>query len=90
MCLSVCSCVTFVVFTVCESCTRPTSTNRGSIEAGECGLTREVRFVARRLEVVSVAGSCGFRGVFWVRRDHFFRLLFVFFFERNAHRLLQV
>ena len=40
----------------CESCTRPISTNPGSTEAGEYGLTRGTCFVARRLEVVAVAG----------------------------------
>ena len=38
VCLSVC--VTFVVFTDCENYTRPISTNSGSMEAGEYGLTR--------------------------------------------------
>ena len=42
--------------TDCESCTRPISTNPGSMEAGEHGLTRGMCFVARRLEVVAVAG----------------------------------
>ena len=51
-----CVCVTFVVFTDCESCTKPISTNAGSMEAGEYGLTRGTCFVARRLEVVAVAG----------------------------------
>ena len=36
MSLSVC-CVTFVVFTDCQSCSRPISTNPGSMEAGEYG-----------------------------------------------------
>ena len=36
----VCQCVTFVVFTEIESCTRPTSTKPASMEAGEYGLTR--------------------------------------------------
>ena len=54
--LSVCVCVTFVVFTDCESCERPISTNPGSMEAGEHGLTRGARFVAVCLEVVAVAG----------------------------------
>ena len=75
--LSVClsECVAFVVFTDCESCTRPIFTNPGSMEAGEYGPTRGTCFVARRLEVVAVAGLlrspgyCGFRGVFWVQRD---------------------
>ena len=44
-----CVCVTFVVFTDCESCTRPISTNPGSMEAGEHGLTRGTCFVARGL-----------------------------------------
>ena len=35
---------------------RPNSTNPGSMDAGEHGLTRGTCFVARRLEVVAVAG----------------------------------
>ena len=54
--MCVCVCATFVVFTDCEGCTRPISTNPGSIEAGEYGLARGTCFVARRLEVVAVAG----------------------------------
>ena len=54
LCLYVC--VTFVVFTDCESCTRPISTNPGSMEAVKYGLTRGTCFVAPRLEVVAVAG----------------------------------
>ena len=42
-------------FTDCESCTRPISTNPGSMEAGECGLKRATCFAVRRLEVVVVA-----------------------------------
>ena len=45
-----------MVFTDYESCTRPISTNPGSIEADEYGLTRATCFVARGLEVVAVAG----------------------------------
>ena len=60
VCLSVClcpSCVTFVVFTDCESCTRPISTNPGSMaEECEYGLPSGTCFIARRLEVVEVAG----------------------------------
>ena len=56
VCLCMCVCVTFVVFTDCEGCTRPISTNPGSMEAGECGLTRGTCFAARRLELVAVAG----------------------------------
>ena len=48
--------IEFVVFTDCESCTRPISTNPGSMEAGEYGLTRGACYFARRLEVVAVAG----------------------------------
>ena len=50
-------CVTFVVFTDYESGARPISTNPGSMEAGEYGLTRGTRFVARCLEMVAVAGQ---------------------------------
>ena len=49
-------CVTFVVFTDSESCTRPISTNPESMEEGEYGLTRGTCFVMRRLELVAVAG----------------------------------
>ena len=56
ICLSVCVCVTFVVFTDCESCTRPISTNLVSMDAGEYGLTRGTCIFARRLELVAVAG----------------------------------
>ena len=51
-----CVCITFVVFTDCESCRRPISTHPGSMEAGEYGLARGTCFIARRLEVVAVAG----------------------------------
>ena len=54
--ISLSVCVTFVVFTDCESCTRPICTNPGSIESGEYGLTRGTGFVAGRLEVVAVTG----------------------------------
>ena len=54
--LSVSLCVTFVVFTDGESCTRPISTTPGATEAGEYGLTRGTFFIARPLEVVAVAG----------------------------------
>ena len=58
--LPVCQCVrvTLVVFTDCESCTRPRPifTNSGSMEAGEYGLTRGTCFVACRFEFVVVAG----------------------------------
>ena len=56
VCISVCVCVTFVVFTECESCTRPISTNPGSMEAREYGLTRGTCFVACSLELDADAG----------------------------------
>ena len=52
---SVSVCVTFDVFTDCESCTRPISTNPGSMDAGKYGLARGTCFFARRLELVAVA-----------------------------------
>ena len=71
VCLRVCqcACLTFGVLTDCESCTRPISTNPGSMKAGEHGLTRGARFVAVCLELVAVAGLmwvswCVFGGVF--------------------------
>ena len=64
-------CVTLVVSTDGESCVRPISTNPGSMEAREYGLTRGTIFVASRLEVVAVTemlwlswlilGAAGFR-----------------------------
>ena len=54
--MPVCLCVAFVVFTDCESCTRLISTNPGSMEAAEYGLTRGTCFLARRLELDAVAG----------------------------------
>ena len=44
------------IFTDHESCPRPISTKPGSMEEDEYGLTRGTCFVARRLEVVAVAG----------------------------------
>ena len=54
--MSVSVCVTFVVFTDHESCTRPISTNSRSMEAGEYGLTRGTRLLACDLELDAVAG----------------------------------
>ena len=81
-------CVTFVVFSDCESCTRPISAKPGSMEASEYGLTRGARFVARCLEVVAAAvlilvSWCVFGGA-----DFF--VFFSFLFPSNAHGLLQV
>ena len=77
-----CVCVTFVVFTDCESCARPISTKPGSMEAGEYGLTRGACFVARRLEVVVIAGLLWISWCVWVRRD-FGEVFRFFFFERT-------
>ena len=52
----VCVCETFVVFTDCESCTMPISKIPKSMEAAGYGLTHGACFVARRPEVVAIAG----------------------------------
>ena len=59
------------------------STNPASMEAGEYGLTRGTCFIARRLEVVAVAGLlwiswCVLGGV-----DFLFYFSILFFFERR-------
>ena len=84
VCLSVCLfvCVTFVVFTDCESCTRPIFTNPESMEAGDHGPTHGTCLVVRCLEVVAVAGllwisRCGLGGA------DFFVFFFRFFFVRT-------
>ena len=77
-------CVTFVFFIDYESCARPTSTNPGSMEAGEYGLTRGTCFVARRLELVAVAG------MLWLSWCVLGGADFFVFFSSNAHGLLQV
>ena len=77
-------CVTFVVFTDCERCTRPISTNSGYMEAGEYGLTRWTCFVARRLQLVAASGLLWLS---WCVVDG----AFVYFFlvlSPNAHGLL--
>ena len=84
-CLSVC--VTFVVFTDRESCTRLISTNLRSMEAGKYGLTRGTCFVARRLEVVGVTGLLW---VFVVCFECGGISCFLPVFSSNAHCLLQV
>ena len=66
-----CVCVIFVVFSDCESCTRPISPNPGSMEAGEHGQTRGTWFFARRLEVVAVAGLMWVSWCASVGRDFF-------------------
>ena len=53
------------------------------MEGGEYGLTRGMCFVARRREVVAVAGLLRVsRCVFWVQRD-FVVVFRIFFFERT-------
>ena len=83
-------CVTFVVFTDCESCTRPISTNLGSMEAGEYGLMRVTCFLACRLELDAVAG------LLWISwcvldggADFFVFFFSSIFFSSNAHGLPQ-
>ena len=88
MCLSVC--VTCVVFTDYESCTRPISTNPEPMEAGEYGLTRGTCFAACRLEVVAVAGLLWISWCVLGAADFFVFSFFFRFFSSNAHGLLQV
>ena len=83
-------CVTFVVFTDSESCTGPISTNPASMEAGKYELTRRTCFVARRPEMVAVAGLlwlswCVLGGVIF-----FVFFCFDFFFSSNVHGLQQL
>ena len=88
VCLSVCLCVcnirvclcvrvTFVIFTDCESCTRPISTKPGSMEAGEYWLTRGTCFIACRLKAVAVAELLWISWCVLGAAD-----FFVFFFNR--------
>ena len=81
--MSVCVCVTFVVFTDYERCTKLISTNSGSIEAGEYGLTCGTCFVARRLGVVAVAGLLWISWCVVGGADFFVFFLFLFFFLRS-------
>ena len=84
-----CACVVFVVFTDCECCTRPISTNSGSMEAGEYGLTLGTCFLACRLELDAVAGLLWISWCVLGGAD-FFAFFFSNFFSSNAHGLLQV
>ena len=87
--MSVSGCVTFVVLTDCESCTRSIFTNPGSMEAGEYGQTRVTCSVARLFEVVAVAGLLWIPWCVLGGAD--FPGFFSFFiFSLNAHGLLQV
>ena len=74
------SCLNYLsTSTDCESCTMPISTNQGSMDAREYGLTRGTRFVARCLEVVAVAG------LMWVSWYVFSRAGFCVFFFLRTH-----
>ena len=88
VCLSVC--VTFVVFTDCESCTRPISTTPASMKAGEYGLTRGTCLVVCRLELDAVAGLLWISWCVLGGADLFSVFFFSIFFSSNAHGLLQV
>ena len=55
VCPSVYVCVTFAVFTHCESGSRPNSIPPESMEAREYGLTRGTCFVTRRIDAAAVA-----------------------------------
>ena len=88
VCLSVC--VTFVVLTDCESCTRPISTKPGSIESGEYGLTRGECSIASRLELHAMAGLLWISWCVLGGADFSVTFFFRFFFSSNAHGLLQV
>ena len=87
VCLSVW--VTFVVFTDCESCTRPISTNSASIKAGAYGLTRGTCFLACRLELDAVAELLWLSWCVLGGADFFPCSFFSIFFSSNAHGLLQ-
>ena len=73
-----------MVFTDCESCTRPISTNPGSTEAGEYGLTCGTCFVARRLEVVAVTGLLWISWCVMGEADFFVFFFFNFFFFKRT------
>ena len=71
--------VKFFVFTDCEGCTGPSSTNPGSMEAGEYGLTCGTCFVECRLEFDAVAGLLWIS--WWVLGGADFCVFFVRFFS---------
>ena len=80
LCVCQCVCVTFVVFTDCESCTRPISTNPGSMEAGEYGLTRGTYLLECRLELDAVSGLLW---ISWCALGGADFSVFFFFFEHT-------
>ena len=57
--------------------------NPGSMEAGEYGLTRGTCFVARRLELVAVAGLLWLSWCVLGGADFFGFLFFIFYFVRT-------
>ena len=87
---SVSVCVAFIVFTDCESCTRPISTNPASMEAGQYGLRRGTCFLACSLELDAVAGLLWISWCFLGGADFFPVFFFSIFFSSNAHGLVQV
>ena len=76
-------CATFVVFADCESCTTPISTNPGSIEAGQYGLTRVTCFIPCRLELDAVAGLLWLSWCVLSGADFFSVLLYEFAFSNS-------
>ena len=89
VCVRVCD-IEFVVFTDCESCTRPIATNPGFMEVGQYRLTRVTYFLACRRKLDAVAGLLWIRGVFWVGGRTFPCFFFFgFSFSSNADGLLQ-
>ena len=88
LCLCVCQCICNIRrFTDCE--TGPISTNPGSMEAGEYRQTHWTCFVARRLEVVAVAGLLWISWCVLGGAD-FFVFFSRFCFSSSTHGLLQV
>ena len=82
--------IEFVVFTDCESCTRPISTNPASMETGEYELTHGTCFIACRLELDAVAGLLWISWCVLGGADFLSVYFFSIFFFSNAHGLLQV
>ena len=83
--VSVCVCVAFAVFSDCESCTWPISTNPGSMEASKYGLERRTCSVTHHLEVVAVAGLLWISRCVWGAAGfRFFRVFFIFERTRPA------
>ena len=74
-------CLIYLSFsTDCESCTRPISTNPGSIESGEYGLTRGTCSIACRLELPAVDEQLWISWCVLGGTDFSVIFFFVFFF----------